>query len=88
MTGNDKEDPLTDFADICERLDLFTRRYDDGHKKLFEAAKILWEHLCTLDDYHRKKAAKIPLAEFADFYILTFKGGEGHRKHSEKHGGE
>ena len=72
-----------EFADNCETIGLFTRRYDGGHKKLAKAADIIWNHLCTLDEFYGDKANKITLGELADCYIITYQSGTGYKKYSD-----
>lgn len=78
-----EDSKLTTFADACEASGLFTRRYDNGHEKLFEAAKIIWEHFCSLDGGHIVPAANMKLAEFSDLYVTQFNRGKGFAKHSK-----
>ena len=59
---------LENFFDECEQRGLFTRRYSDASKELFDAAKIVFDHLCRLDKNNLRPAESFTLGEFANCY--------------------
>ncbi len=59
---------LKNFFDECEKRGLFTRRYSTTSEELFQAAKIVFEHLCRLDTANLKPAEGFTLAELANCY--------------------
>jgi len=72
------------FADLVEKsLGLQTRRYDNGHIRLHNAADLLWEHLCTLDEKSLNHCKEITLFQLATAYAKV--RGKGWRQfHNER----
>ena len=59
---------VKDFFSTMESLGFFTRSYDTRSLELYEAAKVLHRHLCTLDTDYYNKAKGVRITELANAY--------------------
>jgi hypothetical protein len=55
-------------------IGIFPRAYDPKSKALLDAAKAIWNHLCTLDNNNYKPTKSVMLYEFANCYAKLFEG--------------
>jgi hypothetical protein len=59
---------IKNFFNYLETLGFFTRSYDPRSLELYEAARILHKHLCTLDKAYYTGAADVKITEFANAF--------------------
>jgi hypothetical protein len=69
-----KAEVLQGFFHNLLDVGLMPRSYDPKSIELFEAARVLHKHLCTLDKSYYADAEAVKLIEFANAYAKTQNG--------------
>jgi len=62
------------FFENLVNMGVFPRTYDPRSIELFNAARIIHKHLCTLDNGYYREAKDAKLVEFANCYAKTQNG--------------
>lgn len=67
-------EPIPEFYTKLLEAGIFPRAYDAKSQELYEAAKIVHKHLCTLDQGYYSEASTVKLIEFANAYAGVHSG--------------
>jgi len=67
-------EPIPEFYQKLLDVGVFPRAYDPSSQKLYEAAKIVHKHLCTLDRDYYTDVSGVKLIEFANAYAGVHSG--------------
>ena len=70
----DTPETIIEFFKHLLDLGIFRRAYDPNTKKLYEAAKVIHKHLCTLDTGYYSPTREVKLIEFASAYAKVHSG--------------
>ena len=67
---------LNEFADALEAAGFFARRYElQALNDLYVASRVIWHHLCALDNGNYYPAKKLEIKDFANCFVQLDKTG-------------
>ena len=74
LDTKNEEPIITEFMVNLNGIGVFPRAYDAKSRELYEAARIVHKHLCTLDTGYYTPAREVKLLEFANAYAEVHNG--------------
>lgn len=74
LDARGESDEVIDFLVALSKTGVFPRAYDPKSAELYEAAEIIYKHLCKLDKDYYGKSREVKLIEFANAYAVIHNG--------------